>query len=131
MFLLNAFVSRVKRRSSSALCSVDDDAGQRPKPGESAMKTDHYTRVVLTVIAACLVWICLRDVGTAHAAPDVADVRIVGIHPARDAAGNVDWQALPIEGTRGMQPVIVQSDPTNTLRVRNDPNEALWMRLPR
>jgi len=95
------------------------------------MKIDHYTRVLLTVIALCLVWICLRDVGTAHAAPDAVDVRIVGIHPARDAVANFDWQALPIEGTRGTQAVTVQSDPANTLRIRNDPGEALWIRAPR
>jgi len=95
------------------------------------MKIDHYTRVVLTVIALCLVWICLREVVIAHAAPETVDVRIVGIHPARDAAANFDWQALPIEGTRGSQPILVQSDPTNTLRVRNDPGEALWIHPPR
>jgi hypothetical protein len=44
------------------------------------MRSDRYLRVVLTVIAACLVWICLRDVSlvqTASAESDAMDVRIV------------------------------------------------------
>ena len=95
------------------------------------MNIDHDTRVVLTVIALCLVWICVRDIGAAHAAAEAVDVRIVGIHPARDAAANFDWQALPIEGTRAGEPIVVHSDPGNTLRVRNDPGESLWIRAPR
>ena len=44
------------------------------------MQSDRYLKVVLTVIAACLVWICLRDVSfveTASAESDAMDVRIV------------------------------------------------------
>jgi len=53
------------------------------------MQSDRYMRAVLTMIAVCLVWICLRDVvivETAHAAGTM-DVRIVGVHPY---AGDID-----------------------------------------
>lgn len=47
------------------------------------MKLDLYTKFVLTVIAVCLVWVCLRDVAfvrSAQAAPpqSTQDVRITG-----------------------------------------------------
>jgi hypothetical protein len=44
------------------------------------MQSDRYLKVVLSVIAACLVWICLRDISlveTASAHGDAMDVRIV------------------------------------------------------
>jgi hypothetical protein len=43
------------------------------------MQSDRYLRVVLTVIAVCLVWICARDVAlvkTATASNSVMDVNI-------------------------------------------------------
>ena len=40
------------------------------------MTTDRYTRFVLTVIAICLVWICLRDAPPAQAQGSVVDVNI-------------------------------------------------------
>ena len=44
------------------------------------MPTDRYTRVVLTVIALCLIWICLRETAPpAFAQSGPADVRIVGV----------------------------------------------------
>ena len=47
------------------------------------MKSIRYLKVVLTVIAVCLVWICLRDlviVNAPSAAHDeTMDVRIVGV----------------------------------------------------
>ncbi len=50
------------------------------------MGSDRYLRAVLTVIAACLVWGCLRDVvivKPAHAAgiTDVNIVQIGGVYP--------------------------------------------------
>ena len=46
------------------------------------MQTDRYMRVVLTVIAVCLVWICLRDVAVvrpAYASGDMdVNIRKVG-----------------------------------------------------
>jgi branched-subunit amino acid transport protein AzlD len=51
------------------------------------MTLDRYSKVVLTVIAICLVWVCIRDipfVRLAQAAPPqygTQDVRIVDIKP--------------------------------------------------
>ncbi len=45
------------------------------------MKADMYTKLILTIIAGCLVWICMRDVPfitRAHAQPAVTQVQIVG-----------------------------------------------------
>jgi hypothetical protein len=62
------------------------------------MKIDLYTKIVLTVIAACLGWIVLCDLPVlerAEAAEDrgrVQDVRIVGIkrHP------QASWDPVPM-----------------------------------
>lgn len=51
------------------------------------MRIDGYTKAVLTVIAGCLVWLCVRDVGLDSAAyaqgssgiGGVTKVKIVGI----------------------------------------------------
>lgn len=46
------------------------------------MQSDRYLKAVLTVIAACLVWICLRDVPfvkTATASGGITDVNIVAL----------------------------------------------------
>lgn len=50
------------------------------------MKIDLYTKVVLTVIAACLVVIAVRGsniVPPAHAAGEAVDVRIVNTAPGQ------------------------------------------------
>lgn len=64
------------------------------------MKPDRYTKALLTIIAACLVWICLRDISlvrTVYALPydrgdQVLKVQIVSI----DEAPNLAWEPLPI-----------------------------------
>jgi hypothetical protein len=47
------------------------------------MTLDRYTKSMLTIIAACLLYLCLHtalSVPLAHATPnDVTDVRIVGV----------------------------------------------------
>ncbi len=53
------------------------------------MKNDRHLKIILTIIAICLVWICIRDIkiggSNLHAAegqfPDVQDVKIVGSKP--------------------------------------------------
>lgn len=50
------------------------------------MKLDLYTKAVLTVIALCLVWICLRDTAVvppaqAAASPVFDQVYIAGVAP--------------------------------------------------
>ena len=48
--------------------------------GTKPMQTDRYTRVVLTIIAAALVWICLRDTATpAFAQSGPIDVNITAV----------------------------------------------------
>jgi len=75
------------------------------------MRIDLYTRIVLTVIATCLIWLCvvLTPVGTsAQAQVGVQDVRIVGVkHPGyskpdpfalgpRESRLLGDWDALSV-----------------------------------
>ena len=43
------------------------------------MKTDLYTKTILTVIAICLVWICISMTTAAFASRDVIDVNIVKV----------------------------------------------------
>ena len=43
------------------------------------MKTDLYTKTVLTVIAICLVWICISMTSSAFAERDVIDVNIAKV----------------------------------------------------
>ena len=60
------------------------------------MRSDTYLRAVLTVIAVCLVWICVRDVTlvTPAYAADIVDVNIKSV----DAYAFV--YAGPLEVTR-------------------------------
>ena len=43
------------------------------------MKTDLYTKSILTIIAICLVWICASMTASAFASRDVVDVNIVKV----------------------------------------------------
>jgi len=49
------------------------------------MKGDKYLKIILTIIALCLLWICLTDVGIFHskayAQYGTQDVRVVYISP--------------------------------------------------
>jgi uncharacterized membrane protein len=47
--------------------------------GDQNMKTDIYTKTVLTIIAICLVWICISMTTAAFASRDVTDVNIVKV----------------------------------------------------
>jgi hypothetical protein len=47
--------------------------------GDKTMKTDLYTKTILTIIAICLVWICISMTATAFADRDVIDVNIVKV----------------------------------------------------
>jgi hypothetical protein len=72
------------------------------------MNIDPYTRLVLTVIACCLLWICVREVGVANAAPEAVDVRIVGIE-TKDPLRVETGPATPIQ---------VESAPLTLVNVR-------------
>jgi len=43
------------------------------------MKTDLYTKSILTIIAICLVWICISMTASAFASRDVIDVNIAKV----------------------------------------------------
>jgi hypothetical protein len=43
------------------------------------MKTDLYTKTILTVIAICLMWICISMTTAAFASRDVIDVNIMKV----------------------------------------------------
>ena len=43
------------------------------------MKTDLYAKMVLTIIAICLVWICISMTSSAFADRDTIDVNIVKV----------------------------------------------------
>lgn len=60
------------------------------------MKSDRYTKAVLTVIASCLVYFVARDLGVvpnAHAANAVVDVNIVKIDGSSLSSS---WATLPV-----------------------------------
>ena len=73
------------------------------------MKIDSYTKVILTIIAACLIWTCARDfpltrsveaqtgrvtiVGTDYPIPIV----IQGIKRGKNSIGEAQpWETLPV-----------------------------------
>jgi len=70
------------------------------------MKSIRYLEVVLTVIAVCLVWICLRDVvipkpaaaqpGPAVSRGETMDVRIVGVLIPGEWGRRPESRALPV-----------------------------------
>ncbi len=66
------------------------------------MQSDRYLRVVLTVIAVCLVWICLRDVAV--------------VKPAY-AAGTMDVNIASIGGRE-----IISISPGLPVEVKNWPS---------
>ena len=47
--------------------------------GNFNMKTDLYTKTILTIIAICLIWICISMTSSAFADRDVVDVNIVKV----------------------------------------------------
>lgn len=86
------------------------------------MKTrvDVYTKFILTVIAICLVWICLRDVNLtprayAAGADDIVDVRIRAIE--RSSWG--EWDSLRLEFL-GNMPVEIKEAITMPVEIKNE-----------
>lgn len=67
------------------------------------LQNDRYTKFVLSVIAACLLWICLRDnssTAVVQAAPanGVQDVRIVSVQKPQS---DKDWQPIYVYTVNG------------------------------
>ena len=54
------------------------------------MKTDLYTKTILTIIAICLVWISISMTTSAFADRDVVDVNIVKV------SGTYIGKAVPV-----------------------------------
>lgn len=62
------------------------------------MTSDRYTKAVLTVIALCLVFLCLRDAAPVAFAQrdrgvDVVKVQLVSI----DESPTLLWEAIPVK----------------------------------
>ncbi|OFW11098.1 MAG: hypothetical protein A3G20_05190 [Acidobacteria bacterium RIFCSPLOWO2_12_FULL_59_11] len=60
---------------------------------------DSYTKVMLTIITVCLVWMCIRDLAIIPEAyaqrdrgTDVVKVQIVSI----DESPSLRWEAIPV-----------------------------------
>jgi len=99
------------------------------------MRTDAYTKTVLTVIAASLVWMCLRSAGQpviAQSQPALYSpaqpVVVVGwgrLNPSVPGGVEIDW-ADPQR--RISQPVLTvrqDRDPASTFRVQIEPQGLL------
>ncbi|MFQ6038073.1 MAG: hypothetical protein ACE5LV_05585 [Candidatus Aminicenantales bacterium] len=96
--------------------------------GNSA-NPDRYTKAVLTIIAVCLVWICLRDVrlfprAFAQGPVEVVDVRLRGIEWAPgqkwDAVFVKSSEEIPVKVRESVSvPVVVQNEvlPVDVKRV--------------
>ena len=77
------------------------------------MRTDVYTKTVLTIIAACLVWMCFHGVGgTPVSAQAPQEVVLVGVRGARTIltvrpAGDWYEAALPVDAPRPLSTRLV------------------------
>jgi hypothetical protein len=80
---------------------------------EGKMKKDLYIKVILTIIAICLIWICIRDVSigekSLHAAnfdPDQNSVYVAGISKrVKSAIEDATKSAI-----RESQPFLIKRD---------------------
>jgi LEA14-like dessication related protein len=84
------------------------------------VRIDLYTKVVLTVIAVCLVWLCLGGILRTTAplqaqGRELVDVRIRGIERAKAEA----WDPLGIAAGDTL-PVEVMNDQAVPVQIRNE-----------
>ena len=83
-------------------------------------KIDGYTRFILTVIALCLVWICVRDIPVipkayAEPADNVVDVRIRAV----ERMPGEEWDSFSVD--LGEQvPVIVNNSSPIPVNIKNE-----------
>ena len=76
--------------------------------------TDRYTRVVLTIVALCLVWICMRDVEL--------------VKPAQAQMGRYDNRGRLLVNVEEMVPVHVSgTDGTVRVEVTNSNPMRVWV----
>jgi hypothetical protein len=87
---------------------------------KSNMQVDNYTKFILTVIAVCLVFICLKDVKLFPmlygSAPEIVDVRIKAIERLRGQ----NWDPVMID-TFNTLPVEVENSASIPVEVKNSP----------
>jgi hypothetical protein len=80
---------------------------------------DLYTKIVLTVIALCLVWLCLTNAGAVAPlqaqAPELVDVRIRAID--RQAASR--WDPVSVAAEEPL-PAVVQNEDSIPVVVTNE-----------
>ena len=85
---------------------------------ESKMQVDRYTKFILTVIALCLVFLCLKGVRLSPllyaSPPDIIDVRIRAI----ESAPGENWDPVMI-GTFDKLPVEVENTAAIPVEVKN------------
>lgn len=85
---------------------------------KTKMIIDSYTKFILTIIALCLVWICLKEVKLfplLHAAnPDIIDVRIKAI----ERAPGISWDPVAVEAY-GSLPTEVKNIVAIPVEVKN------------
>lgn len=90
------------------------------KGGTMKTGVDVYTKFILTVIAVCLVWICMKDMNVipkayAAGADDVVDVRIRAI----EKSSWEEWDPLQIEVFDNM-PVEVKGTVILPVEIKNE-----------
>jgi hypothetical protein len=79
---------------------------------------DSYTKFILTVIALCLVWLCLKEVRLfprLYASdPEIIDVRIKAI----ERGVGFNWQPIAVEADRSL-PIEVRNVRAIPVEVKN------------
>lgn len=86
------------------------------------MKIDLYTKVVLTIIALCLIWVCVKDISFSRtaSAQSTQPVSIVGITQGLiipvgisgiDQYPSTPWEPLPVSVTQNPLPVSETKNP--------------------
>lgn len=102
------------------------------------MKVDAYTKAVLTVIAACLIWICLNGVmpvaGAQAARPGptpviLVDGKGVPIYTAEGFHVSVGARPLPVVVNNTSLPVEI-TNPALNVAVRSIQRGAAWDPIP-
>jgi hypothetical protein len=94
---------------------IEADRLRYNKVREEKMKTkiavDLYTKVVLTVIALCLIWICLTQIPLVAplraSQTDLVDVRIKAVEREESAP----WDPLAVEAASVVPTEITNEDP--------------------
>jgi hypothetical protein len=87
---------------------------------KSKLQTNYYTKFILTIIALCLIWICLRNVivfpKLYGSNPDLIDVRIRAI----ERVPGQNWDPVMI-GIFDKLPVEVENITAIPVEVKNSP----------